>query len=91
MKAGYSIRDESWTEQYHQVGYQFDTKNRNKGSEERRANVLAAENRRVHLPETQAELKKLDREKRGKRKATKMKEAEMKKEKKQRREWALKD
>ena len=83
--------DESWTEQYHQVGYQFDTKNRNKGSEERRANVLAAENRRVHLPETQAELKKLDREKRGKRKATKMKEAEMKKEKKQRREWALKD
>ena len=62
--------DESWTEQYHQVGYQFDTKNRNKGSEERRANVLAAENRRVHLPETQVELKKLDGRKRGKRKAT---------------------
>lgn len=65
--------DESWTEQYHQVGYQFDTKNRNKGSEERRANVLA-ENRRVHLLETQAELKKLDGQKRGKRKATKMKD-----------------
>lgn len=83
--------DESWTEQYHQVGYQFDTKNRNKGSEERRANVLAAENRRVHLPETQAELKKLDGRKRGKRKATKLKEEELKKEKKERREWALKD
>lgn len=35
--------------------------------------MLAAENRRVHLPETQAELKKLDGQKRGKRKATKTK------------------
>ena len=50
--------------------------------------MLAAENRSVHRPETQAELKRLDGLKRGKRKGTTMKEEDLKKE---RREGALKD
>jgi len=81
--------DESWTEQYHQVGYDFDMRLRNMGSEKRKAGVRAAGERRTSRPETQAAMKKLKRLKRGKRKATLAKESEAQKTKLERQEKAF--
>ena len=44
--------DESWDEQYHQVGYRFDMKFRNRGSEVRKAQTRAKRDRTDHLPTT---------------------------------------
>ena len=88
VKGGLFEFDESWTEQYHQIGYQFDVKLRNK-SERKKAEVRAANDRRINLPQSQAAKKKLDELKRGQRKTTQMKEADEKLKKKQRRENAL--
>ena len=88
VKGGLFEFDESWTEQYHQIGYQFDIKLRNK-SERKKAEVRAANDRRINLPQSQAAKKKLDELKRGQRKTTQMKEADEKLKKKQRRENAL--
>jgi len=89
VKGGLFEFDESWTEQYHQVGYDFDMRLRNMGSEKRKAGVRAANERRTSRPEAQAAMKKLKRLKRGKRKATMAKESEARKTKLERREKAF--
>ena len=77
--------DESWGEQYHQVGHSFDVRLSNQGCELRKGIVRAGENRRVTHPKTQLALKKVVEKKRGKRPATLAKEADGKKMKLERR------
>ena len=77
--------DESWGEQYHQVGHSFDVRLNNQGCELRKGIVRAGENRRVTHPKTQLALKKVVEKKRGKRPATLAKEADVKKMKTERR------
>ena len=82
--------DESWTEQYHQVGYQFDVKLRNM-SESKQAKVRAAESRRINRSETQTQeaVQKLDVHRKGKRMKTLENEADRKLVEKERRKKAL--
>ena len=82
--------DESWTEQYHQTGYQFDMKLRNR-SEAKQAKVRAGNSRRTNHSETQKAEQRLDVLKRGKRKKTLQKEADIKISAKERREESLQD
>ena len=63
--------DESWMEQYHQIGSNFDIKYRNMGSEIRKATVQASTERRSTHPETIARGKQVsEQHPRGKRKKT---------------------
>ena len=84
-KGGLFEFDESWGEQYHQVGHGFDVRLNNQGCELRKGIVRAKDNRRVSKPKTQFALKRLDATKRGKRPATVAKEAEVKRAKTERR------
>ena len=52
-KGGLHEFDESWMEQYHQTGYQFDMSLRNQPSEERNAKVIVSNNIRFSHPSTQ--------------------------------------
>ena len=88
-KGGLMEFDESWTEQYHQTGYNFDMKLRNMGSEKRKAEVRAAQDRRANRPQTIEARAKLKMHKTGKREGTKIKEALQKRLKESRREEAL--
>jgi len=90
-KGGLFEFDESWGEQYHQTGYNFDMKLRGQGSEARKAKVRAAEERRVGLAGTQQSLLRLEEKqnKKGKRDSTKEKEQEKKQSSKKRREDTL--
>ena len=44
--------DESWGELYHQIGYRFDVRLRNMGSEDRKARTRAKRDRSENLPQT---------------------------------------
>lgn len=44
--------DECWGELYHQIGYRFDMRLKNMGSEERKAKTRAKRDRIENLPET---------------------------------------
>ena len=90
VKGGLFDLDESWIQHYHQKGYNFDMKLRNQGSESRKAASFLANDRRESRPKTQQALKKLDKHKRGKRKATVQKEEEQKRIKTERRDGSLK-
>ena len=81
--------DESWTEQYHQTGYNFDMELRKMGSEKRKAEVRAAQDHRANRPQTIEARAKLELHKTGKREGTKIKEALQKRLKESRREEAL--
>ena len=84
VKGGLFEFDESWTEKYHQVGYKFDMKLRNHGSELRKALVRAKHDRRQSRPETHDAMKRLQLFKRGKRKSMETKEREKKRMKEER-------
>ena len=89
-KGGLFEFDESWGEQYHQTGYNFDMRLRNQGSEVWKAKVRAAENRRESLAGTQESLNRLKENKRGKRSSTIEKAENKKQANKKRREDVLK-
>ncbi|KAL7533094.1 hypothetical protein ACHAWF_006364 [Thalassiosira exigua] len=83
--------DESWTEQYHQTGYGFDTKLKNRGTELRKAETRAKNDQRENLPQTQEALKRMrDATTIGKSIATLEKEAKRKRQNAERREASLK-
>ena len=79
--------DESWWEQYHQTGSNFDMKHRNMGSTEKRAKCMVSNDRRANKPKTIALIAKVKKKfTRGQRKSTKAKKeqkAKLKKEKRQ--------
>ena len=81
--------DESWGEQYHQTGYNFDMRLRGQGSEVRKAMVRATANRREGLAGTRESILLLQKNKTGKRGRTIEKEQKVKQESKKRREDAL--
>lgn len=83
--------DESWGEQYHQVGYRFDMRLRNRGSEVRKAHTRAKRERTEGLPETQVALERKDAKFPVKKRAkTIIKEKDVARVKKERRDNALK-
>ena len=53
-RGGLKHFDESWMEQYHQIGYKFAMKYRNMGSELAKANVRASADHRNTKPRTVA-------------------------------------
>lgn len=81
--------DESWGEQYHQTGYNFDMRLRGQGSEVRKAMVRATANRREGLAGTRESILLLQKNKTGKRGRTIEKEQKVKQESKKRREDTL--
>lgn len=92
LEGGLVDFDESWGEQYHQFGHNFDMKYRSMGSEIAKAKVRAAADRRNSRPETMAALKKtMMKHARGKRKSTVANVESTQNIKKERRERVLRD